>query len=268
MRRMISGSSARTFGRNTAPPLRSARTGSPVRSVGNQAALRRLIPSAYRLSVSGGDEKAPAPEASPAVEPALGDTPSAEELQGKSGAKAAAPACGEKAKVVPKTNTTTINGEDLIDFVDNINRMMGAPHAQTLPSYQPFVSANNRVEKVNMTLNVELVVPRYGSGRKVLSQKEKDLIAKAVKLITDHEQQHQAIAEQVMNQAVCAAIGQTEAQADKIIEDFRCNKLGTAQEDFDAKSGLLVIDLDAQGNAVDVHAGPLAKRPNYHCPSP
>jgi hypothetical protein len=187
-----------------------------------------------------------------------------EEPQGAK--KPAAPACPEKATIVPKTTTTTINGDGVIDFVANINTMMGSPHAQTSPSYQLSLNAKDRVDKVNLTLNVDLVLPKHGASRFVLTQAEKDLIAKAVRLIKEHEEKHQAIAEQMMNQAVCAALGKTEAEADKIIDDFVCNKMADAQEEFDLKSGLLVTDLDAQGKAIDVHIGPLAKRPNYHCP--
>jgi hypothetical protein len=249
--------------RDLGPSDRPAPSASRYGSVGNQAQLRRLSPSRYNLNTGESQETTAPAQPSPA-ETAPDTAPPAEELQGAK--KPAAPACAEKAKIVPKTTTTTINGDGVIDFVANINAMMGNPHAQASPSYQLSLNAQDRVDKVNLTLNIELVVPRHGASRNVLTQAEKDLIAKAVRLISEHEQTHQAIAEQMMNQAVCAALGKSEADADKAINDFNCNKMADAQELFDLKSGQIEIDLDAQGNAKDVHIGPLAKRPNYHCP--
>jgi Bacterial protein of unknown function (DUF922) len=172
---------------------------------------------------------------------------------------------------VPVFTTTTpvpvpIQADSVVDFVNNINTAMGgkgeAGHMQADIKTNPEVDSKGRVTKVNMVVNTEIVRPRWSGGRPTDS--DRVLIKKAEQLIKTHEERHRDIAKDYMARAVKAMRGKSAGKAEATLKDF-IKQMDKAQQDFDAKEGLLIVDFNGPngkaGPATDVRAGPLPKEP-------
>jgi hypothetical protein len=274
--RLSSRTQTRSQDSATRPPMRTL-----VSATGNQAALRRLAlapmhlsigqlcscsggnrPAAPRLDIDEGRKSAPDTGTAP-VE--LDDPAKGKGVPGKSAAPGGqAATCAEKPTIKDVSPApTTVLGDSIIDFLANVKPQVGDPYTAPAETHDMELNGNNKVVKVNMTVTVSIKRPRWGGGRG--SDKDNKLIQKAVDLIKDHEAHHKAIVEQMMQQAVCAALGKPGTDAQTTIDDYVCNKMARAQEDYDVRSGELKVVNGPDGQPNDVVTGPVATRPNYGC---
>ena len=200
---------------------------------------------------SGSAPVSPAPAPSPAPTLAPGATP----------------ACAEQPTFrYTSKPPTTIDADSLVDFLVKAKAQIGDPFTKPTESHSMDLDDKGNVTTVNMTVELQISRPRWGLGRP--SDKEKALILKAVDLIKDHENQHQAIAKQMHAAAACAALGKKGPDANKAIDDILCEQMAKAQEDYDMQHGELVVVKDATGAPSDVTTGPVATCPNYGCSAP
>ena len=200
-----------------------------------------------------GSDPAPVPPA-PAPSPAPTPAP----------APGATPACAEQ----PTFNSTskpptTMDADSVVEFLAKAKAQIGDPFTKPTESHSMDLDDKGSVTKVNMTVEIQTSRPRLGVGRP--SEKEKALILKAVDLIKDHEDHHQAIAKQMHSLAVCRALGKKGPDANEAIDHTLCKFMAWAQEDYDLQHGELVVVKDATGTPSDVITGPVATRPNYGC---
>jgi hypothetical protein len=240
----------------------------PTRFVGNQAMLRRL---AFRISVGDPSTTSSAGQATGSSADQAGAMPDQStapvQLQdaGAPAAPAQAPACGEKPKIKDTSPPpTTILGDNVIDFLNNVKNQVGDPYTSPFESHDLELDGKGVVTKVNMTLEISINRPRWGGGR-TKNAKEKELILKAVELIKVHENRHRAIAEQMAAKAVCDALGKTGANAQAAITKVICVDMPKEQADYDMTNGQVVVVLDANGVPSDVKMEGVKKRPDYSC---
>ena len=140
--------------------------------------------------------------------------------------------------------------DSVVEFNNRMNAALGGnPHMQPKFGWNFEVDPNWRVTKANLTVDTQIVRPRWSGGRP--SDKERALINKAVELIKAHEERHRDIAKAAMSVAVCATHGKTEAAATKALNDA-FKKMDQAQNDLDAAEGRMSIVLDGNGQPADV----------------
>ena len=173
------------------------------------------------------------------------------------------------ADEVPVFNSTTpvpvdVRADSVEAFVNNANTAMGsvgtAGHMASDFKFNLEVDSKGRVTKVNMVVNTKIVRPRFAGGRP--SDSDRALIKKAEDLIKTHEERHRDIARDHGTRAVKAMRGKSQAKAIEIFNDFM-KQLDKAQDDFDAKEGMLIVDHNGPngtaGPATDVRVGPIPK---------
>ena len=175
------------------------------------------------------------------------------------------PACTEQPTFTSSTRPPIdILADTIEEFVNKMNSALGGnSHMTPTMKWNLQVSASGIVEKVNLTLDTNVIRPRWAGGRP--NDAHKRLIQQAEGLIKDHEGRHVEIAKQGAREAVCAALGKKENDADKLLTEYECVTIPTRQENLDVKEGELKIVYNPPGTATDVILTGVATHPNYKC---
>jgi hypothetical protein len=178
--------------------------------------------------------------------------------------KSPGPQCGEKIDWQPQSPVPVeITADTAVEFAGKVDKALGGnPHTQTEMSWDVEFDDKDKVSKVNMVVKTTIVRPRYGGGR--ASDSEKALIGRVVDFIKAHEERHRDIARSVSQQAVCDVLGQSRANAQKILKKAMCDKEPTAQETLDSNEGKIDWVKDSSGAVTDFKA--IGTKANYHDP--
>ena len=181
-------------------------------------------------------------------------------------AQSPGPSCGNPITWTPNSPIPVdVQADSAAEFLTKMNAALGGnPHMQPSIAWKPFsLDAKGKVDKIDLTLETTIIRARYAGGRPPAN--EKTIITEMVDFIKQHEERHRDASREVSQQAVCDALGKTEAQANKILKEAMCNKEPTAQETIDAKEGKLELVTGTNGAVTGWKAVGITQ--NYHDPN-
>ena len=181
-------------------------------------------------------------------------------------AQSPGPSCGNPITWTPKSPIPVdVQADSAAEFLTKMNAALGGnPHMQPSIAWKPFsLDAKGKVDKIDLTLETTIIRARYAGGRPPVN--EKTIITEMVDFIKQHEERHRDASREVSQQAVCDALGKTEAEADKTLRVAMCKKEPTAQEAIDAKEGKLELVTGANGAVTGWKAVGITQ--NYHDPN-
>ncbi|MCX6028844.1 MAG: DUF4157 domain-containing protein [Chloroflexi bacterium] len=189
----------------------------------------------------------PTGDAEGAVEPKL-DQPGADADALQAGAGGA---CAEKATWKPDAAIPVdIQADSVVAFVTEANATLGSPHMSwdwgTEPA--PAYDSQGKATKINLWVKTSIQAPRLGLSRAPAD--EKQIIDDIVKRIREHEQTHRSDLVNVMDAAVCAALGKTESGVKAVLQTAICTTAPQKFSALDATEGQIELDKNAAGTKV------------------